>query len=145
MAAPDYRASVADLFTRFTLQLIETLKSLQILDVACSNKDGLPPWVPDFTRPGAYPYPSGADASTSWTILRPMTQPRPGKISVPVLAVDRVAAVPEAPDLVWMTAEEHALARYDIWQTNLRRVQDARLSNANELDLSSELADTDEF
>ena len=54
---PNYSTAVENIFTEFAFALACAQESLGILDIACSNTDGLPSWVPDLTVKTELSYP----------------------------------------------------------------------------------------
>lgn len=142
---PDYTASVDDIFTRFTIQAIETQGSLQMLDFACSDKDTLPSWVPDYTSKAVYRCPSDANASIISSTSVPFSHTKPGQLCVPALVVADIAAAPATPHKGSDSLVEYALRVYNCWNDTYHDVVRALAAKKGIQPSTKDLADLDVF
>ena len=138
---PDYRATVSEVFRRFTLSIIHESRCLTILDDACSGTESLPSWVPDFTQPGLGLIMGQTNASAISSIVNPIFQSGPGRLQVPTLVIDRIVALPSAYDPIGLAGGrvtlDMVLDLYNTWNA----IYSAIVSLTEQF----ELADVDQF
>jgi hypothetical protein len=111
---PDYEATVAEIFGRFTLRVIRTTRSLKILEQACSDNNDLPSWVPDSgAEDPTLRSNHGFDASIVQTIYP--AESGLGSLLIPALFVSKIVVIPSSPASGGLTERERTLQIYESW------------------------------
>lgn len=116
-------------------------QSLRVLDYACSAKDSLPSWVPDFTRPGpALHSTPGANASAISSVAAPIFQPDTGNLQVSALVLNSIVTLPSVHDPrgpgAGRLTRALVLDVYNYWNETYKAIDsltnETELANSNE-------------